>query len=182
MKKLLLLLLFGVFALNTVKAKISWEITGSTLTVSGKEDIPNYNPYDADISTAPWFMKRKEIQKVVIEDGITGIGDYAFYNLPALTSVTIPESVKKIGSMAFKYCSKLTSVSVPGAVKSIGDEAFLECTSLSKVTIADGELTTVGNDVFKKCEQLKSIKFPNTVKSVLSMDVTVWALLAYQQL
>ena len=165
MKKLLLLAL-GLFCLNAINAKISWEITGSTLTVSGKEDIPNYNPYDADISTAPWFMKRKEIQKVVIEDGITAIGDYAFYNLPALTSVTIPKSVKKIGNMAFKYCSKLTSVSVPGAVKSIGNEAFLECTNLSTVTIADGGLTTVGNDAFMKCEQLKSIKFPNTVKSI----------------
>ena len=68
-----------------------------------------------------------EITDLVIPEGVTSIGDYAFYYCSSLTSVTIPGSVTSIGDYAFSDCSGLTSVIIPGSVTSIGDGAFRGC-------------------------------------------------------
>ena len=70
------------------------------------------------------YLNNKEITDLVIPEGVTTIGDYAFYNCSGLTSVTIPGSVTTIGDFAFYNCSGLTSVTIPGSVKTIGNYAF----------------------------------------------------------
>ena len=76
-----------------------------------------------------------EITKLVIPDGVTSIGDYAFEYCSGLTSVTIPNSVTSIGDYAFEYCSGLTSVTIHNSVTSIGDGAFIGCSGLEKVIV-----------------------------------------------
>ena len=75
---------------------------------------------------------------VVIPDGVTSIGSYAFYGYTLLTSVTIPESVTSIGYGAFAYCDSLTSVTIGNGVTSIGERAFRGCTSLETITVDSG--------------------------------------------
>ena len=81
--------------------------------------------YDYDYSygrtTAPWGTA---IKAVVIEDGVTNIGEDAFCGYKNLTSVTIPDSVTSIGSSAFDGCTGLTSVTIPDSVTSIGYRSF----------------------------------------------------------
>ena len=96
------------------------------LTISGNGAMRDYNSIynysnDKYITTAPWGAN---IKTVVIEDGVTSIGSYAFYNCTGLTSVTIPNSVTSIGNSAFSGCSGLTSVTIPNSVTSIGERAF----------------------------------------------------------
>ena len=73
------------------------------------------------------------ITDLVIPDGVTTIGDCAFYDFLGITSITIPDSVTTIGEYAFYHCSGLTSITIPDSVISIGECAFLFCTSLTSV-------------------------------------------------
>ena len=76
------------------------------------------------------------LESVLIENSVTSIGDYAFYNCRSLTSVEIGDSVTSIGSLAFCHCSSLTSVEIPDSVTSIGNSAFGGCSSLTSVRYA----------------------------------------------
>ena len=78
---------------------------------------------------------------------VTSIGDYAFINCSALTSVTIPNSVTTIGNSAFTGCNALTSITIPNLVTSIGCDAFGNCTGLASVTIPNSD-TYIGDNAF----------------------------------
>ena len=101
--------------------------------------MPNYS-YD----NTPWYSQRKKIKKVVIKDGVTSIGDYAFEYCSSLTSITIPNSVMSIGEYAFRGCSGLTSLTIPNSVTSIGDFAFYKCSGLTSVTIPNSVTSIEG--------------------------------------
>ena len=100
-----------------------------------------------------------------IPQGITAIGDGAFYFCSSLTSVSIPDSVTAIGDSAFSFCSSLTSVSIPDSVTAIGDSAFLYCKSLTSVSIPDS-VTAIGDSAFYYCESLTSVTIPDSVTSI----------------
>ena len=90
---------------------------------------------------------------VVVPDGVTSIGNEAFYECSSLTSVTIPDGVMSIEDDAFRYCENLTSVTISDSVTSIGDRAFSSCSSLSSVTIPDS-VTSIGDGAFSGCDDL----------------------------
>ena len=81
---------------------------------------------------------------------VTSIGEWAFSNCSALTSVTIPNSVTNIDSHAFSGCSALTSVTIGNSVTSIGSSAFSGCSALTSVTIPNS-VTSIGSDAFADC-------------------------------
>ncbi len=99
---------------------VTWSLDNGTLTISGTGDMYNSDMFDS----TPWYGSLSSIKKVVIEQGVTSVGDYAFQECANLTSVTIPDSVTSIGDGAFYYCSGLTSVTIPDTVTSIGTDAF----------------------------------------------------------
>ncbi len=117
-----------------------------TLTISGNGEMDDFSTVynNSSITTAPWG---EGIKSVVIENGVTSIGRYAFYYCKSLTSVTIPDSVTSIGSYAFRRCESLTSITIPDSVTSIGNSAFYECTGLTSVTIPDS-VTSIGRSAF----------------------------------
>ena len=100
-----------------------------------------------------------------IPQGITAIGDRAFYYCDSLTSVSIPDSVTSIGDSAFSRCDSLTSVSIPDSVTSIGDYAFFWCSSLTSVSIPDS-VTSIGDNAFTWCKSLTSVSIPNSVTAI----------------
>ena len=142
---------------------LTWVLTDDgTLTISGSGGMEDY----ASFSTAPWYYDlRTKILSVVVEDGVTSIGDYAFYYCKSLTSVTIPEGVTSIGINAFFVCSSLTSVTIPEGVTSIGSSAFDGCSSLTSVTIPEG-VTSIGSSAFDGCSSLTSVVIPEGVTSI----------------
>ena len=105
------------------------ESTG-TLTISETGAMKDY-----DLDNRPWYNYCSSIKKVVINNSVTSIGDYAFYDCTGLTSVTIPNSVTSIGENAFDNCTGLTSITIPNSVTSIGNSAFYGCTGLTSMTV-----------------------------------------------
>ena len=85
------------------------------------------------------YINGEKLTEAIIPDGVTSIGDYAFYNCSSLTSITIPDSVTSIGTYAFFKCKSLTEITIPDGVTSIGEETFGGCSSLTNVTFADIE-------------------------------------------
>ena len=99
---------------------LTWTLyDNGTLTISGTGAMKEY--YGSDDSPAYYNSK---IKKVVIENGITSIGAYAFSSCSNLTDITIPDSVTSIGEYAFQNCRKLASIEIPSSVTSIGGSAF----------------------------------------------------------
>ena len=111
-----------------------WEYDDATrtLTVSGTGAMPDFNSFDDQ----PWKDVREKIKTVVIEAGVTSIGNKAFTGCEVLTSVTLPESgLETIGEKAFMGCEKLPSITIPKSVTTIKEQAFLYCQALGGVTV-----------------------------------------------
>ena len=148
---------------GTCGDNVTWRLSDDgTLTISGTGKMKDYNDYN---NCAPWDSVRSQIKSVVIERGVTSIGDYAFYYCDIMTSVTIPNSVTSIGTFALNNCTSLTSVTIPNSVTSIGDCAFEHCDALTSVTIPSG-VTSIGCSAFEYCDALTSVKISDSVTSI----------------
>ena len=106
-----------------------------------------------------------------IPNGVTHIGNAAFYNCGNLTGVTIPNGVTSIGDEAFRYCDNLTSITIPNGVTTIGNGAFAECTGLTSVTIPNG-VTRIGPGTFFFCYNLTGVTIPASVTTIDSSAFT----------
>ena len=111
------------------------------------------------------YLNNELVTELVIPDGVTSIGERAFWGCSGLTSITIPNSVTRIGDYAFYNCYGLTSVTIGNGVKSIEDYAFYNCSGLKSVTIGNS-VTSIGDYAFYGCSGLTSITIPNSVTSI----------------
>ena len=111
------------------------------------------------------FYQCYALTSIKIPDSVASIGNYAFYQCYALTSVTIAEGVTSIGNSAFYYCCSLKSIKIPDSVKNIAENAFGSCNSLTSIAIGKG-VTSIDNDVFNSCYSVASIKIPDGVTSI----------------
>ncbi len=102
------------------------------------------------------YLNGEEIKDLVIPDGLTSIGAFAFSGCSGLTSITIPNSVTSIGASAFSGCSGLTSLTLPDGVTSIGASAFSGCSGLTLLTLPDG-VTSIGNKAFLDCSNITEV-------------------------
>jgi hypothetical protein len=92
-------------------------------------------------------FQNNQLTSVIIPNGVTIIGDGAFWTCRALTSVTIPNSVTTIGEGAFYFCRGLTSITIPNSVTTIGQGAFADCNGLSAAS-REAILRRFGETVF----------------------------------
>ena len=160
---------------------LHWEVStgvlsGKTLTISGTGVMPDFNFPEGNL--APWwnyealgmltsfgnFKLEGELKKVVIKDGVTNVGSYALFCLPAATQVTLPDSVTRIGRYGIAMCSKLTGMSIPKSVIEIGDFG-LAGNGLTAVTLPDG-LQSLGRGAFDTCTSLTNTTLPAAITAV----------------
>ena len=138
---------------------LTWTLDDEgTLTISGTGDMAVF--YYA--SSVPWADFKESIKKVVIQEGVTSIGDWAFSGCTALTEITIPEGVTSVGFYAFSCCKSLTDITLPSTVTSLGTESFLECTGLTEIVIPDG-VEWIGGYVFEGCTGLTNVVLPASI-------------------
>lgn len=135
---------------------VHYSISDGTLTISGEGPMGDYPDY----GKCPWYESIArgeddvtEVTKIIIEEGITHIGDYAFEDAVDVTSVTLPSSLESIGKHAFAYMNSLSEITIPESVTSIGDGAFRNCSSLTEIVIPEN-VTSIGDGVFNGCENL----------------------------
>ena len=145
-------------------SNLTWTLDSEgVLTISGSGDMHDYD--DIPPYKSPWHENGNQIRSVLMANGVTSIGNFAFYNCTSLTSVTIPDSVTSIGAWAFSGCASLTSVTIPDSVTSIDGDAFYNCASLASVTIPDS-VTSIGVYAFYHCSSLTSVTIPDSVTSI----------------
>ncbi len=171
------------FYSGTCGANATWTLNTETgvFTVSGTGDM-----YDYGTGTIPWMYQRNWIKTVIVEDGITSIGNAAFsilhnsesVSIPSSvtrigdsaftswqgTSITLPSSVTVIGEGAFRY-SNITQFTIPVGVTEIDDYAFSGCEELEYIYIPNG-VTRIGDNAFSYCRGLKSVTIPSSVTSI----------------
>lgn len=124
------------------------------------------------------YLGDTEITSLMIPEGVTSVGDLAFYNCSSLTGVTIPNSVTTIGRSAFVNCSSLTEVTIPNGVTEICDWVFSGCSELTEVTIGSG-VTTIGSRAFDSCNSLQAVHSLNT--NTPGIEENTFSATAYSQ-
>ena len=166
--------------------EVTWQVSKSAgsdyydvLTISGSGEMADFSSYKGH----PWYSYDGTLKSVVIEEGVTSIGKYAFtYTGKQGAEVTIPASVTaivesaffyshfqtitfaessqltSIGDKAFQKCSALTTVTIPASVTSIGNNAFNQCSALTTVTIP-ASVTSIGHNAFNQCSALNTVNF-----------------------
>ncbi len=180
---------------------LTWKYdSNKTLTISGTGDMydyeyDDYNPQKPEeFKGPPWVEYFDDMEKIVVEEDVTGIGDYAFtsQSSPAMkvSEVVLPSTLIKIGEGAFNNCGTSDSVgelkvNLPDNLIFIGEDAF-ESSKIKSIKIPDGvkrlertfescrwlenvdlgKVEEIGGFTFEDCESLKNITLPNTLKKI----------------
>ena len=146
---------------GTCGDNLTWTLDDEgTLTISGTGSMAGYTSKNP----APWYDSRASIQCVVMEDGVTTIGDYAFWGCSSLTSITIPEGVTTIENYAFIGCKSLTNLKLPNSLESINYYSLAECSNLGDLVIPEGA-TSIGSYAFYS-SYFNSITLPDSLTQI----------------
>ncbi len=142
-----------------------WKYTQSdkTLTISGEGPMYSYRNAKSGGVAPAWYGLT--IYKVVVEDGATTIGDFAFSYMNSATDFSIPNTVETIGDYAFYFCGSVDKVIIPDSVTEIGANAFCKCTSLVCLEIGDG-LEKTSADMCYGLSELRSVKLGKSCKVI----------------
>ena len=143
---------------------VTLDTDDGTLTISGNGAMADYVPW----KPAPWRENYNDsIKKIIVEDGVTHIGNYAFYAMQEsiLETVTFNGDIESIGEKSFQMCYTLKSVTFKGNVGSIGSDAFSSCSGMETLTF-NGNVKEIGEDSFISCDNLSTVIFYGTVGTI----------------
>lgn len=154
--------------LDNEETNITWNVLDAdkdgfddTLVISGTGDMTEYEGENY----VPWHVYASGITQVIVEDGITSIGRYAFSNFKKLKNLNLGNDIKKIGSSAFVNCVSLQELNIPEQVTEIGWYAFQGCSLLKKVNLSDS-VTEIGNSAFKDCALLNEVNMSDNLSTI----------------
>ena len=139
---------------------LQWQFEDGTLTITGSGAMWDFS----EKNKAPWDHLTDSITRLSLPEGLTGIGNRAFYNCQKLHSLTIPGSVKTIGEAAFFRNKSVTTLTLNEGLTVIKRSAFEDCTSLIEVRIP-GTVTEIGSHAFYCCSRLAYVRIPDSVKT-----------------
>lgn len=147
---------------------LTWTLKDGTLTISGTGEMWDYE-LNNDRTTSPW--NQYKMSRLVLSEGITRIGNNAFYHCYFNGELIIPESVRSIGDNAFYYAYYdggivTGDLIIPSGVKLIGEGAFFYCSAFKgNLTIANG-VEKIGNSAFESCDFIGDLTIPESVTSI----------------
>ena len=174
-----LLLAVSVFGVDVVESgkcgtNVTWTLySDGMLIVSGSGEMYNYSTYNIN-RQSPLYGK-EQIKEVVVQPGVTQIGDASFYECHNISRVTLNEGLTYIGTSAFENCTSLQSVSIPDSLYSIGEGLFAGCTSLKEIVVSPNNprFASVSGVLFDK-EITTLVQCPGAKAGQYNIPDTVW--------
>lgn len=136
-----------------------------TLTIYGSGDMFSYVTASYNFVPRPWEDYNNTIEKVIINDGVTSIGEYIFFDYKSLKEVELTDSVSEIGMSAFAWCNSLTSITLPNSVIIVGNGAFFGCENLKQINLGNN-VKYILYSAFTGCSSLEEITIPASVRKV----------------
>ena len=146
-----------------VNEGVFWKLDGGILTIYGEGEMKNFST--TYYGRSPWYGFSDEIKSIVVENGITGIGNNCFRECPNLTKVALPDTLTDIGWGAFESCSGLERIEIPEGVTALESSTFWGCGKLEEIGLPES-LVRIGSSVFRGCTSLKSIEFPEKLEEI----------------
>ncbi|MBQ6401319.1 MAG: leucine-rich repeat domain-containing protein [Firmicutes bacterium] len=171
---------------------LTWELRDGVLTISGEGEMADYEFNSSSWSyNQPWW--EEDFTKVVVNEGVTSLGNSAFQWHKQLEEAVLPESLKSIGASAFDACGGYTqpngpwgslTVNLPSGLEHIGESAFAysgikqiaipkgvknleRAFDRSNIETVDlGEVENIGGYTFYYCDGLKQVNLPKTLKAI----------------
>ena len=122
----------------------AWMLIDGTLTIYGEKGTKGYGSK----TDVPWYEYREQITKIVVEDGITSLGNYQFMGCENVTEVYLSNTLTFIGVNAFSTCKKLTTITIPATVNTINGYAFNKCSGLQNVIFEGDKPATLAGSAF----------------------------------
>ena len=148
------------------KVFFRYEDDGKTLIIYGSGKMWGWGKFNmSKLQTEVNNPSFGDITRVVIENGVTTVGEYVFYENKTLEEVELPESVTAIGQYAFYRCKNMKEIRLPDSVTTIGDSVFYQCGNLKEVRLPDS-VTTIGSFAFCGCRSLKEIRLPDSLTTI----------------
>ena len=149
---------------------LTWTLNSSgVLTVSGTGTMDEWSAE----TNVPWYSQKESITTVVISEGVTSIGKYAFKGCTNLTEVQIAEGITRIGYGAFQNCTALLSVDLPESVDKLDQSAFSGCSALKEVNFP-ASISSFGWGVFSSCTSLKNVILPEGINNSSTSYLFAW--------
>ncbi len=130
--------------------------TNWDLTIAGTGAMWDYQQYESPLPSA---------STVVIREGVTSVGSWAFSYNSYLSSLSLPSTLETIGENAFQSCSRLSEVDLPAGLTGIGESAFRYCSGLTSVVLPAG-IAEIGSSCFASCTNLASVTLPEDLASI----------------
>lgn len=146
---------------------LTWSLSSDgTLTISGTGDMYDYSPSGiGGIPSRPWSSHADSISKILIDEGVTSIGSYAFPWCKNVDYFYLPNGLTSIGADAFYGCSSAVSIVLPDTLSCIGSHAFEGFSGLTSIDIPDS-ITEIGDNAFSGCSKLLSFNMPDSVTAI----------------
>ena len=135
-----------------------------TLTFSGKGPISDYE-MDGHSAEPEWYVWSEKAEHIVVEEGITVIGEMACYHFLNVKNVKLPETLVKINHNAFMYDLELKTINFPDSLESIGSYAFSECEKM-ELPVLPSKLKKIGKGAFEDCLRIKNFIFPEDIRII----------------
>lgn len=142
-------------------AGLEWTLEGGTLTITGSGAMTDFT----EPEMAPWYAYREQILRLSLPEGLTSVGDLAFFGCKKLTAVVLPDSVERVGDFAFMDCTGMTLLDLGSGLRTVGEAAFSDCYALRSLELPDS-LQSIGMKSFYRCESITTVTIPAGVTDI----------------
>ena len=140
-----------------------WTCENGTLTISKPDAMKEFGIGEE----APWDEYAASVETLIVEEGVTTIGAFAFDNYPVLQEVILPNTLTSVGYQAFFSCEALERIEIPEGVTNICYGAFYDCNALKEVVLPS-TLVVIEDEAFGECESLETINLPDGLEEIAS--------------